>query len=471
MLFTALIDDGINCQLIRVKHVLIGIGIKPLPPKSQLIKAIKFSRSSDLAFLWFLYDSIYRTADDHCSQKKYSFNERVILSCICHLDMLVTFRELDKILPKPDASCNSREIIQKKHKYSHILPPKPVPPLDIYEIYKDPFYVIENESNRWFAIEGLVQSESYCIAQKILAEEISKIPKTLQNSKSLCAQHLKESSKFYQTMKKLTHENQQKDFLEENHKHLSIFERGIAYGMFVEFQKYEKEFNEKSERIETEIIVKSLLHQVINNSFNRRFIHLCEKCEEMSHPNSHEKYEFPSDDDDICNKIPKTSSYDPSIVKYYQRPSIDGNHPLSFDYEKIFSLDVINDYGVVKNSINTALKLDKYLTVDNAITTCLRDMWRITLKKWNEKRQADIEERQQRVVANCSEFGKNKEKILKLLREAIAIMRKNPKFVLAALPQCHRLPILREWILQRYGFKYIDQSLIKNKYGMDGKYF
>ena len=433
-----------------------------------------------MAFLWYLYHKVYHSYHETCTQRKYSLNERVILSCICHLDMLVTLRELDKILPKPNMSKSiktDKRFKKKKAKYSHILPPRPVPPLSIYEMYKDPFYVIENESNRWFSRESLVFSNSHCIVKKILADEISKIGTNTSSpdEKILCGRHLKESPKFYQLMKYLMEENENIDFKENSHRHLSIPDREIEYGMFLEFQKFEDEFKQNVENTDTDIIMKTLLTQILNNSFNQRYIHLCNKCEDLSTPNDGNalpEYENDDDDDDIniYIKTSKSSSYNPLIIKYFQRPSIDGSHPLTVDYEKIFSIDFLYDHGVVKNSINTALKLNKYLTEDNAITACLRDMWQTKLKEWNEKRQADIEERQKRVVADVSRIGKNKEKILKLLREAIDLMRKNPKFVLAALPQCHRLPILREWILQRYGVKYIDESLIKTKYGMDGKY-
>ncbi|KAL7029411.1 hypothetical protein ACKWTF_006234 [Chironomus riparius] len=475
LLFTALRKETLDYQLKRTKHVLWGISINPLPNKNQLTKAIKFAKNSDLAFLWYLYHKVYHSFHETCTQRKYSLNERVILSCICHLDMLVTLRELDKILPKPNMSKiikTDKRFNKKKVKYSHILPPRPVPPLSIYEMYKDPFYVIENESNRWFSRESLVFSTSHCIVKKILTEEISKIGTNTSSpdEKILCGKHHKESSKFYQLMKYLMDENENIDFKENSHRHLSISDREIEYGMFLEFQKWEDEFKQNVENADTDIIMKTLLNQILNNSFNQRYIHLCNKCEDLSTSNDGNTLsEYEKDDDEDMIIYSKTS-YNPLIIKYFQRPSIDGSHPLTFDYEKIFSIDFLYDHGVVKNSINTALKLNKYLTEDNAITVCLRDMWQTKLKEWNEKRQADIEERQKRVVADVGRIGKNKEKILKLLREAIDLMRKNPKFVLAALPQCHRLPILREWILQRYGVKYIDQNLIKTKYGMDGKY-
>jgi hypothetical protein len=480
LLFSALREDSLDYQLKRTKHVLWGIGINPLPNKNQLTKALQFSRNSDLAFLWFLYHKVFHSYHETCTQNNYSLNERIILSCICHLDMLVTLRELDKVLPKPKETKNVKthnRIKRSKKIYPHIRPPRPVPQLSIYEMYKNPFYVIENESNRWFSKEFLVFSNSHCVATKVLAEEISKISNNFSSSdeKNLCAKHLDETSKFYQLMHCLMEKNENINFNENNYRHHSIMDREIEYGMFLEFQKWENRFKQISNNTDVDIIIKSLLTQILDDSFNQRYLHLCKKCEALSIPNdeetfsAYEKYNHGSITN-VYNKIPKSSSYNPSIIKYFERPSVVGSHPLTFDYEKIFSIDFLYDHGVVKNSINTALKLNKYLTEDNAITACLRDMWQTKLKEWNEKRQEQIEERQKRVVADFSKIGKDREKILKLLREAISLMRKNPKFVLAALPQSHRLPILREWILQRYGVKYIDERLIKSNYRVNRKY-
>jgi Domain of unknown function (DUF4770) len=64
LVFSAIQDDDIKCQLKRVKHVLTAIGIFPLPKPFQVNVALKFAKNNDLAFLWFLYESIYRTCDD-----------------------------------------------------------------------------------------------------------------------------------------------------------------------------------------------------------------------------------------------------------------------------------------------------------------------------------------------------------------------------------------------------------------------
>lgn len=191
------------------------------------------------------------------------------------------------------------------------------------------------------------------------------------------------------------------------------------------------------------------MRKILEDAANLKYFSLCSKCREG-----------PSKAEEGCQEARKeeeTMGEDclESKVKFFRRAS--PTKPFEFDYDKIFSTSFLNDCGAVRNSINTALDVEKHSTVDNAITTCLRDVWQSELNAWNEKRQAEMDEKRQRVVANCDEIGKNKRKILNLLPKAISLMRKNAKFVLATLPDAHRLPILREWILFRFGVCYDDE--------------
>lgn len=54
----------------------------------------------------------------------------------------------------------------------------------------------------------------------------------------------------------------------------------------------------------------------------------------------------------------------------------------------------------------------------------------------------------------------DKELMHRMLRIALAHLAKNPKYVLASLKDCHKLPFLREWIYQRYGKRYTQAERI-----------
>ncbi|XP_059225688.1 uncharacterized protein LOC106081500 [Stomoxys calcitrans] len=80
-------------------HCLTAMGLEPLPTKSQLLTLLALCGGSDIAFLWFLKEWLYESPKEDNASKEYSLNEQLIMSCIAHLDMGVTIRELDKILP------------------------------------------------------------------------------------------------------------------------------------------------------------------------------------------------------------------------------------------------------------------------------------------------------------------------------------------------------------------------------------
>lgn len=475
-LFTAVGNDGVECQLKRVIPILNKINLHPLPKYHQLVAALKFAAASDLAFLWFLYDRVYRTASDVCSQTTYTLNERLILSCICHLDMMLTLRELERILPKIE----KREVkIERKkagiveHKknykspYYEPLPRPKMPPFkmfkkpqrlqpnfEIFDLYKDPYYIIENEVNRWFAASTLLPTESQCVAQKVVCDLIDATFKpNVKRKTNLCSRHQEESSKFYQMMKRILGNGD--DIEPDDLSHLNGFERGIVEGLQLELSNLEHNFWGKNERFQSNVIVKAILRQILENASNLKYIHLCEQCEECVESKDLFDQLFHAQEEKNSTNSSKTSVAS-SIMQYCQRLSSYG--PLTFDYEKIFATSFLEEQGAVKNSINTALELEKHLTEDNAITVCLRDMWRLEMRLWNEKRQAEIVDRQQQVTFECEEVWGNRRKILKMLEDAIGILRRHPKFVLAALPDSHRLPLLREWILQRYGVRHTDEE-------------
>lgn len=177
-LFNAIRDDTEQSTSHRVRNCLLMIGLDPLISRKQIKLLMRLSRGNDLAFLWFLMELHYRTP-----KPGYSVNEQLICSAICHLDMIPTLRELDRILPqqtkrkrrkrKPPAPVAKRhrnitskcvEKVDKNFPYFQPLPrpvaygknlslkePNFVVKFDAYKQYKDPNYVAINETNRWYA--------------------------------------------------------------------------------------------------------------------------------------------------------------------------------------------------------------------------------------------------------------------------------------------------------------------------------
>ena len=297
----AIEDETEDCQFDRCNKVLNMIGLSLLPSKSEILTAIEFSRGNDIAFLWSLYESMFGACAITHTKTIFSYNERLILSSICHLDMIMTLRELDKILPKPEVM-KTKKCVRRKNKQTYELPydepvPKPKmqpkrffqPPLwvnpkfELYKDYKNQKLKIKNEDSRWFAVNGLIPNADNRIARKIICDELYKVVSGNYDRKkvqgSLCEKHKIESSKFNQIMKKLTERQSNDKEIEEKLKDLSRFERGIAYGVLCEMKKIEKECREQEENREKQVMMKTILEKLAENAADLKYIHLCKNCE------------------------------------------------------------------------------------------------------------------------------------------------------------------------------------------------
>ncbi|CAO1408366.1 unnamed protein product [Diamesa hyperborea] len=484
-LFPALEDDAENCQYIKVKYVLFAIGLHPLPKKSEIMAGIRFSRNNDLAFLWFLFETVYYGCEVFGKKKEYSLNERLVLSSICHLDMMTTLRELDRLLPvaeKKEKKPKKEKVKCIKKKYDspydepvmepklqpsrHLIPLKMIhPKFEIYQLYRDPFYIIQNESNRWYAYEKLANPATKKIVTNIVEDQLAKIvnddfdrEKIL---KSLCEKHRKDADKNETLMSLLTDcpkPADDNDLLGERLENYSSFEKGVIYGVQLELAKTEVEFKELAEKYQKQVIIKTLLRQILQNATDLKYIHLCTNCEQCMesyklYPNIVENNQC-REMNQLPDVVDEKNHFDynhchQETQQFFTKPTRSSAY--SFDYEHIFSTNTLRDVGPVKNAVFKALELDNYLTEESAITVCLKDIWQYELKLWNEKYEADQDEKATKIVT--TQVGRKKQEIFKLLKNAIKLMKKNPKFVLAALSGAHRLPILREWILNRYGIK------------------
>ncbi|KAL7729504.1 hypothetical protein ACLKA6_007807 [Drosophila palustris] len=111
----ALGDDILEGTTYRVNSVLHRLGVHPRPPKSGLRRLFPISRGNDVAFVWFLMEAYY-TSQNH--DNFYSSNEQILMSTIFWLDLFPTLRELDRVLPLPHPSAETRrkEIQAETHR-------------------------------------------------------------------------------------------------------------------------------------------------------------------------------------------------------------------------------------------------------------------------------------------------------------------------------------------------------------------
>uniref|UniRef100_A0A1A9ZWD2 DUF4771 domain-containing protein n=1 Tax=Glossina pallidipes TaxID=7398 RepID=A0A1A9ZWD2_GLOPL len=226
-LFNAIRDDTEQSTSHRVRACLSLLGLDPIISSKQIKFLMRLSRGNDLAFLWFLMELHYHTPKPH-----FSVNEQLICSAICHLDMITTLRELDKILPenhkikRRKASSGSErpksifaDTSKTKAKKKYILPyfeklrkPKPYGKslvlklpnfsvdVNIYKPYTDPNYVVPNESNRWYANYQFQTSKR--IANRIIRDEIGEMFKDLEGAK-LKASQIHVICDYHKTLKEI----------------------------------------------------------------------------------------------------------------------------------------------------------------------------------------------------------------------------------------------------------------------------
>lgn len=97
----AIRDDEAEATVYRTQFCLSRLGVTPMVKARMLRKLIMVCRRSDLAFLYFLLEACYKGAG-------FAYSERIIMSAITYLDLEMTMRELDRILPPGVERLNSK---------------------------------------------------------------------------------------------------------------------------------------------------------------------------------------------------------------------------------------------------------------------------------------------------------------------------------------------------------------------------
>ncbi|KAH8361848.1 hypothetical protein KR200_002994 [Drosophila serrata] len=102
-LYFAIRDDEAQGSVYRTQFCLSLLGITPMVKTRMLRKLILACRCSDLAFLYFLLEACYKGAG-------FEYSERIIMSAITYLDLEMTMRELDRILPPGVERLNRKQL-------------------------------------------------------------------------------------------------------------------------------------------------------------------------------------------------------------------------------------------------------------------------------------------------------------------------------------------------------------------------
>ncbi|EDV98323.1 uncharacterized protein LOC6569107 [Drosophila grimshawi] len=112
---------------------------------------------------------------------------------------------------------------------------------------------------------------------------------------------------------------------------------------------------------------------------------------------------------------------------------------------------------------------DRRAEIVDAVVRCAKDIWmRGVNMKRAEMEAAEQNEQHPETEARNLTFAvdridpDNAELMSRMLQEGMQELRKNRRFVLASLPEAHKLPVLQEWIKRRYGKLYTEEEIQKS---------
>lgn len=418
-LYEAVRDDHDFHTTFKVKELLRGIGIHPVAKSNILSKALIMSRGNDLAFLWFLLDICYFTFRKFTTEREYTLNERLLLCCIAHLDMITTIRGLAQILPRleipvtytSDHDFRKSQLKRIKHGSPFLVPnPKPeipvfrrltrsVPkPTDIhpYHVWCDPNHVVINEQNRWFShrsdnpvpdVHPLSSVEN--LVNAFLDETIDNVTSPnfdkSQVLQALCLKHQKnvDQDRRDQILEKI--------FQEKSREFITDIEEDVVHQIELDLATTRDEFERLAKKYQEQTIVRSLIQEMVSNTTALEFIQPCEDCSLCKtnvdlYRNLLVRKLKNQDEEvqEISQERHKETDETKVTETYFHAPT--GNNTFEFDYRKIFE-DDFRQLCPIKAAVNKVFDLGKFMSEEDAINAWFHNVWKYELEMWNEKQK------------------------------------------------------------------------------------
>ncbi|KAI8043773.1 hypothetical protein M5D96_005111 [Drosophila gunungcola] len=528
-LLFALRDDMEQGSTYRVRHCVSQLGLHPLLESSQIRTIMDMSQGNDLAFLWFLWELAYKQPQTCRKDTKdcYTVNEQLLLSGIAHLDMPTTLRALDALLPpgpQPKKRSTQNHSVQKSgprqkdFALPYFAPPvRPRPFISKgklqlpesrlrfpeYSQYSDRMHQIPNETSRWFAQYQLCPAKR--IVNKLLTEELNGLSlEPLGSTKMpdpLCETH--------RFLKRAVETERQA-------KVNSVFQRFCPSSMFLKLrwsQKKDKDHSvlmglgvDESPKVQLYDQTKDNLVKVMlmhANEANRCGVGDCQMQDVVLSLEAHNHI-------DVMHKLKRSTppmrrsrnrtsqsrKLSPKGRKSVKSPLNEPPHISSepiqnlsdlipktidgfqLDYHKIYDLPAFPEERLPWEDDVVDLE-DKQPVIerlciealDNAAANCAVDMFRTSADKVKAGEiQIQVKEQQQ----NNPIDPNNNQQIENLLKAALKVLSGNPHFVLASLTNAHKMPVLLDWVSDRYGKTFSRQEmrdLVKNSFHIYERFY
>uniref|UniRef100_A0A1I8PXZ9 DUF4771 domain-containing protein n=1 Tax=Stomoxys calcitrans TaxID=35570 RepID=A0A1I8PXZ9_STOCA len=461
-LFNAIHDDIEQRTTHRVKYCLHMIGLEPMVSSKDLKCLLQLSRGNDLAFLWFLMEMCYKSPN----QSKYNLNEQLICSAICHLDMITTLRELDKIVPKV---CGGKTVSK----------PFPKQPQNAIASIFDDLGAAKLEPGTLRMLcsyhKNLKQIEERYIRQFKIKTRERCLKRSFDNAAAIAKQRGcrindylqceidKQLFSFRSQTAKIRKEFTLSTIVNNcDQVALSAGEDGNSGNVLMDATMTEPYGDLGCDECNMSIhdliakdvhLSKTVFENLKHSQLNDTHVNLL-----MSGKSTSQMSIFTAKHLHAVDIIGPSQSF-------FNAPSY--NKPYQFDYRKIFHCNqkdnafLKEDSQKLRIAFIEALDMDiSYLNeLQNAASNLIIGVGECASQIWKSKLK---EYKSEQVYRNASEASKqpppvnaeDKNVLDKMLAKAFQSMRRNPKFVLAQLPEAHKLPMLREWIARRFGKVY-----------------
>ncbi|XP_055619267.1 uncharacterized protein LOC129764326 [Toxorhynchites rutilus septentrionalis] len=508
-LLTEIRDDLDEDTVHRCQAVIRHLGVYPLCPSTVFRKALIFSRGNDLSFIWFLLELFYSKSETDDMVVDYTNNERLLMSSICHLDMMTTLRGLESVLPPPNqkeekcsSSCSHHEsfdwtsdtrycspylkplhVSEPRSAEIHKFRPRVAFCIARYERYRDPDFVIPNEASRWFAKQTRSNQTSFdsvektkrsvpltsacdsaeVIVKELLNDQIALMVGREVDRRELCRKHQDMEKRRQKLMNLLTKRTKVREQLTD----------GAA--------RIRAERKHAEQIIRENRMIQLLLRRIVDHAIISCMLtprSNCPECwasyERQRRLLAGTKCSCEGERGVFCMR--SMLEVNQSTAQKYFKCGC-GGVPYQFDYKKILEDDSMRPVCPVKKAIRVALGMEEDdLDEGQAIARCMKEMWRCELKLWNDKflkGREDVRNKATGIDMLDYEFVDSKDPVClqNLLKRALLKLCEDSKYVLATFPDAYKIPFLNSWIQNYYGARVTqktkDDTLQESKYFWD----
>lgn len=410
----------------HTRKILRTLGLQPIPCDQILKKIIDLADENDLVFLWVLWQFSYKI--ENRTPDVFSLNERLILSSVCHLNIMATINALNAVLPAPSTQLKSnsskvgakgfnvdrstgrlRSYLEKlprpKPKQKRVyLPPKlPSSQLNPYRT-----------TTHWEHSEhgSFITLHRECDANTIEMKRLC-----MQEIMNLYSDKEKRINKIWSNL------------IESSKK--TILERDISYiaasPIVLDHINEKLEFERMMEFYVYKRSIKLSIDALVNNFEQLEYI----KFLDQQTP-GHSK---------TANNYAPLNKYD-AIVMHCVYGSSNRD-----DKQLVIDLDAAAGHRI------QTLKINEEITDANDLFLSIKNILKSELYLWTMRSKANGSNEDITPDFNHFNFASSRD-LDELLRVSLSRLRVDPRLVLPIMPKAHEIPWLRDWIRCRYGFTY-----------------